>query len=118
MSDVGHPARTKARDLIDASMDAYQEARLAAAFCANEGGELAEPHRLQALHDAADLALALANLLTRASHLHRRLARLTAEACHTAADALDEHDDEDALREAREAFWRCADACAALPEPE
>lgn len=117
MSDVGHPARTKARDLIDASMDAYQEARLAAAFCANEGGELAEPHRLQALHDAADLALALANLLTRASRLHRRQGRLTAEACRAAADALESRD-EDALQEARHAFRQCAEACAALPDPE
>ena len=80
MSDVGHPAPTKAQALIGTYLDAYKACRLAAAYCANEGGELAEPHLLQRLHDSADLTLALANLLTRASHLHRPLAALCAAA--------------------------------------
>jgi hypothetical protein len=47
------PVRSRARD-PDACTDAYQEARLPAALCANKDGELAEPHRLQVLHAAAD----------------------------------------------------------------
>lgn len=116
MSDVGHPAETKAQQLIATCMDAYTACRLAAAYAVNEGGDVADPHRMQALHDAADLSLTLANLLTRASHLHRRLAALTGDAAEAAAEALQDLEDEP-LQRACEACAELQQACADLPKP-
>ncbi len=114
-SDVGHPAQTKARQLIDHCVEAYAACRLATAYGANKGGDLAEPHLLQHLHDAADICLALANFLSRGSRHHRPLARLTAEVTAATADALGGFND-DPLTDARAACQAVHDACHALAE--
>ena len=117
MSDVGHPAPTKAQALIGICLDAYKACQLAAAYGANEGGELAEPHLLQRLYDSADLTLALANLLARASHFHRPLAALCADAAEACAEALRGREEEP-LQNAREACAAVQEGCAALPQSQ
>lgn len=95
MSDVGHRGKTKALQVIDDCMEAYKICRQTAAYCVNEGGRLAEPHRIQILHDCAEINLAMADFLSRASRFHSELGKLCIEITRACAESIsqEEHDD-------------------------
>ena len=115
MSDVGHHAQTKALQTIDDCMETYKVCRQTAAYSVNEGGTLAEPHRIQILYDAAEINLAMADFLSRASPFHNALGRLCIEITRACAEAIsqDEHDD-DQLRITYAACERSVRACKEL----
>jgi hypothetical protein len=83
---------THAERLIDASLAVYKHARMAAAYCADQRGELAEPHRLRSLYDTAETHLLLADALGRASTLSQDIARLAARAAQASLDAYSSAD--------------------------
>lgn len=93
MPHLGHFDETHALTLIDGSLSCYKTCHLTAAYCSNEGGDMADPHRLQLLYDAADASLMLANLLTRASRFHREAARFTRAVVKACAEQLGDHED-------------------------
>ncbi|HYE59112.1 MAG TPA: hypothetical protein VD948_11430 [Rhodothermales bacterium] len=80
-------APTHAERLIDALVDAYKVATMTVAYCASAGDEKAEPHRLRALFDCADLCQTTAAAASRASRFLRPLTELTADVTRAAADA-------------------------------
>lgn len=94
MNDVGQFTETRAQQAIDDCLAAYKACLQTAAYCANQGGTLADPHRLQVLHDCADVNLATANFLTRGSRFLPRITEVCAEISEACADNLsaDEHD--------------------------
>ena len=115
MSDVGHRTETKALQTIDACMEAYKVCQQTAAYSINEGGKLAEPHRIQILYDTADINRVMADFLARASHFHNALGTLCAEITEACADAIskDERDD-DQLRITYAACEGAVRACKEL----
>ena len=115
MSDVGHREKTKALQVIDDCMEAYKACRQTAAYGVNEGGRLADPHLIQILYDAAEINLAMADFLSRASHFHNELGRLAIRITRACADAIsqDEHDDEQ-LRITYAVCERAVRACEEL----
>ena len=115
MSDVGHREKTKALQVIDDCMEAYKVCRQTAAYCVNEGGEMADPHRIQVLYDGAEINLAMADFLARASPFHDELGRLAIRITRACADAIsrDEHDDEQ-LRITYAVCGRAVRACEEL----
>lgn len=95
-SEVGHRGKTKALQVIDDCMEAYKVCRQTAAYGVSEGGDLADPHRIQILYDCAEINLAMANFLSRASPFHNALGGLCAEITRACAKSIskEEHDDE------------------------
>jgi hypothetical protein len=93
MSDTTH-----SEQLIASATAVYTHARKAAAFCANERSELAEPHRLRTLYDVAETHLLLGDLLTRASPLSRDAAALAVRAADASLEAYSQSDAPDVLR--------------------
>lgn len=79
--------QTHAERLIDALIDAYKVSTMTIAYCANEGGDKADPHRLQALFDCADLSQTTAAAASRASPFLMPLATLTADVARACAEA-------------------------------
>lgn len=80
--------RTHALQVIEAGTQLYRLCIESAAYGAQTGGDHGSPETLQALHDAADLSLALVNLLARASRLHRSQASVSREAAEQCASVL------------------------------
>ena len=109
---VGHFADTHALRLMDTCMDVYQTCRQTAAYCADRRGDYAAPHRIQVLHDCADVHLLTADFLARASHYHRQAAGLACDIAQACADAFGEieHDDP----QLRKLYAVCAQATQQL----
>ena len=79
--------QTHAERLIDALVDGYKVAMMTIAYCANEGGEKANPRRLQPLFDCADLCQTTAAAAARASRFLHPLTDLTADVARACAEA-------------------------------
>lgn len=109
---VGHFAETHAQHVIDTCMDVYQVCRQTAAYCANQQGAYAAPHRTQVLHDCAEIHLLTGDFLARASPYHRQAAGLACEIAQACADAFREieHDDP----QLRKLYAVCAQATEQL----
>ncbi len=93
MSDPTHSER-----LIEAALSVYKYARMAAAYCSDQRGELADPHRLRTLYDVAETHLLLADMLSRASNLSREAATLAAQAADAGLEAYGTTEEADVLR--------------------
>ena len=93
MSDQTHSER-----LIEAALSVYKYARMAAAYCSDQRGELADPHRLRTLYDVAETHLLLADMLSRASSLSREAATLAAQAADAGLEAYGASEEADVLR--------------------
>jgi hypothetical protein len=116
MTDVGHFAETQARQLMDDALSAYKACKETAAYCVQEGGELADPDLLQPVHDCADVALMVTNLVTRASRFHRQAAALCADVAEACAEALNQRAalDDEQLRVTHAACVRLHQCCLEL----
>ena len=119
MNDIGHRTETEALQTIDDCMEAYKVCRQTAAYSIGKGGKLAEPHRIQVLYDAAEINLAMADFLSRASHFHNALGKLCIEITRACAEAIskDEHDD-DQLRTTYAVCERAIRSCKELTGAE
>ena len=114
-ADEDHTVSTREQQAIDACLGAYTLCRKTAAYALQDGGSLAKPYTLKLLNDCADVALATANLLTRASPFKQHLASLCATIARSCADVLAPEDDDDLnVRAAYAACCHAADACTAL----
>jgi len=116
MTDVGQFAETKARLVMDDALDAYKACRETTAYCVQEGGDLADPHLIQHLEDAADVALMTTNLLSRASRSHRQAVAFCADVAEACAETLEQRAslDDDQLRVAYAACLRLHECCLQL----
>ncbi len=88
-------AHTHAQRVIDSCMDVYKVCRQTAAYCSSQGGDYADPHRLQVLYDCAESHLLAGDFLARASRFNRPAAQLAADLATACAEAFQdlEHDD-------------------------
>ncbi len=93
MSDQTHSER-----LIEAALSVYKHARMAAAYCSDQRGDLADPRRLRTLYDVAETHLLLADMLGRASTLSRDAATLAVQAAEAGLEAYGSTEEADILR--------------------
>ena len=92
MSDAA-PDQTHARALIDRCLDAHRACLSTAAYAVDQGR--GDAGLLQILHDAADVTLATAHMMMRASRFHRPMLIVCDRVMTACAEVLDarEHDD-------------------------
>lgn len=109
---VGHPAETHAIRTTDTCLDVYKVCRQTAAYCADQQGDYATPHRVQVLHDCAEIHLLTADLITRASPFHRQVARLACDSARACAEAF--RDDEHGDPQLRKLYAVCMQAVQAI----
>lgn len=115
VADRDHIVSTREQQAIDACLGAYKLCRKTAAYALQDGGHLSRPDAVTLLNDCADVALATANLLTRASPFKQHLASLCATIARSCTDVLAPEDDDDlTVRAAYAACCHAADACTAL----
>lgn len=100
---------SKIQEAIDACLDAYKYCTQTAAYLLLRGGTGAEPQRIQALNDCADVNLMTSNLLSRSSPFRTGAAILAADVSSACSEALDqiEHDDP----QLRATYAACLRAC-------
>lgn len=104
--------RVEADQVIDDCMEAYRLCRRAAAYCVDQGGDLATLHRLQALEDCAEVSLLTGNFLLRASRYYRQAATLCIRVAGACAAAIEEQEGAHApLRATYAACHRLREAC-------
>lgn len=110
---------SQTQEVIDACLDAYKYCTQTAAYLSQKGGAPAQPQRLQALHDCADVNLAAANFMSRSSPFRTGIAVFAADVSSACAETLAqiEHDDPQ-LRATYAACLRASQQCRELSGQE
>lgn len=91
--------------IIDDLMETYRLCQQSAAYCIDTGGNLATLERLKAFDDCAEINLALANFLLRASEHAPSVARICLDISTTCAEAI--RDVEHSVGQLRAAYAAC-----------
>lgn len=115
MSEFGIMASVDLDRVIDDLMHAYRVCHQTAAYCIDNGDEIATLERLKAFDDCAEVNLTLANFLLRGSEHAVDLARVcitVSEACAKAIEDVEHHDPQ--LRAAYAVCRRARGACLEL----
>lgn len=115
MSEFGLSTSVDLDRVIDDLMHAYRVCHQSAAYCINNGGELATLERLKAFDDCAEVNLTLANFLLRGSEHAVALARVCIDVSQACAESIQEIEHEDAqLRAAYAVCHHARHACLQL----
>ncbi len=115
--------RAAARQVVADCLQAYRVCQETASYGLDRAGALAEPALIRLLRDCADVNLATANLLTRASPFGLSLATLCADVSRACAEAMESSEHANAQLRAsyaacRRAYRGCAEWTGALPRAD
>ena len=83
-------------------------------YCMRRGGRHAAPDLLRLLMDCADVCLASASFMLRASDLHAHTCAACAAVCDRVADGLNALSDDPRMRAMTDTCRHCADTCRAM----
>lgn len=119
MSDVSEFEPTKAREVIDEYLEAYQACQETLYYCEQEGGDYAEALFIRQLHDASEMSLTAANFLMRGSPFYRPLLELAGEILQSCAESIEAAEEaNDQFEVAYVACLRARQATFELIDPE
>jgi hypothetical protein len=103
-----------ARRCIDECLRCSATCTEAIAHAVAIGGVYMDPERIRDLMDCAALCRTSADLILRASGLHRDVCAVTADACDFCAESSSRLADDEVMRRCAEACRRCGTACRQL----
>ena len=104
-----------ARRCIDECLRCYQTCLgTAMSYCLEKGGKHVEPQHFRLMMACAEICRTSADLILRASGLHRDVCAVTADACDFCAESSSRLADDEVMRRCAEACRRCGTACRQL----
>ena len=99
------------QDCIDNCTDCHRICTEAAAYCLDEGGEMAIPAHIRLLLDCAQICQTSADFMLRLSDHHVMICRVCAEICEACAQACLQFEQDEEMAQCARICTQCATSC-------